>query len=704
MRVDHHAYRRATRVAGFGLIVQFAFAMTLLIFGVLGGDTVFEFASFYLFGGLLVWLSLVVIFYQHTQQRLEALEADELAASRGDAGSVFDGDRHEEHVAARRLRLMHHWLMPAVSLLLAAYLGLGAGWMLRLMGGLDDPGGAGPDFLMTEHLGWAVAVCLFFAAICFIFSRFVAGMARQAAWQNLRGGAGYMVGNALVLVAAAVGITVRFFNPENDQAMQVIAFVIPGFMLFLVVETVIHFILNLYRPRIPGDVPRPAFDSRVLSLLAAPESIVRSLNEAVNYQFGFDITSSWGYQLMIRSVGWLLAFGVLVQVALNTMVVVEPSQQALKLAGGAIVGDVHGSGIMWKLPWPIQTAAVYDVGSIRELSLTARRIEEKDVQVWSDDVKTDTPIDKFIAGGMRSAALAARSSEGVDDVTPTSGHFSLVDAEISILYRIKPEGLLDYVNFSSKERRRRQRLDMRDTALKALALRVASRHLSKLSLDDVIADGRAGLITDLHEQIQAVFDAMNTGVEVVAVNVPMLRPSGDVGKYYEDYAMAIEDRRTEVAQIHQEVARSLAYWIGDPDRVDSILAGIDEFNRLQGELGPEHTAVIDQRITVERLLMESGGALAQGIDAAEADRWIRLMEARADAYRTKGKVEAYNAAPELFMEREIMRVLGRMLADRTKYVFVGIDPGRVNVDVDLQEPPSIFSFSDALSSEGESGQ
>ena len=130
-------------------------------------------------------------------------------------------------------------------------------------------------------------------------------------------------------------------------------------------------------------MPRPAFDSRVLSLLAAPDSIVRSLNEAVNYQFGFDITSSWGYQLLVRSFAWLLAFGALVLVGLNMIVVVEPHQQAVKLSGGAIVGGVHGSGIMWKAPWPFATAAVYDIDRIRSVHLTARRVEDPDVQAWS---------------------------------------------------------------------------------------------------------------------------------------------------------------------------------------------------------------------------------------------------------------------------------------------------------------------------------
>ncbi len=69
MRVDHHAYRRATRVAGFGLMLQIAIGLVLLLFGILFPDTVFRFAAYYVFGGVIDWLSLVVIFYQHTQER-----------------------------------------------------------------------------------------------------------------------------------------------------------------------------------------------------------------------------------------------------------------------------------------------------------------------------------------------------------------------------------------------------------------------------------------------------------------------------------------------------------------------------------------------------------------------------------------------------------------------------------------------------------
>jgi len=696
MRVDHHAYRKATGVAGFGFLLQGVMALVLLVFGQLSGDTVFRFAATYFFGGLLLWLSLIAVLNQHRQERLDSLEADELMAARAGTGSVFQSGREELGPSARRLRLMHKWLMPAVSLLVATYLALAAWWMLAYLNRLDDPSGAGTVFLRTPRLGWAVATCLSFAAVSFIVSRFVAGMAKQTAWQNLRGGAGYMVGNTLVMVAASVGIICRFF--DKDEPILVVAYAIPIFMIILAGEILFNFLLNLYRPRVAGEVPRPAYDSRVLSLLAVPESVVQTLSEAVNYQFGFDVTSSWGYQLMLRSFGWLLGFGVVVMIGLNMMVVVEPHQQAVKLAGGAIVGEpgeqVHEVGIMWKLPWPLQTAAVYDVSRIRKLPLTAQRLEHPDVQLWSRDIDTDTELDPFLVGSSGAEMTPATSVSGEDvDGSPSAGDlFALVDAEITLLYRINPDGLLDYLNFGSDAPRRRQRRSMREGALRVLALREITQELSRLSMEDIVADRRAEVIDTLRERIQEAYRRHSTGIEVVALNFPLLRPSGEVATNYEDFAMAIQQRRQMVAEAEGDMLGGLVLFVGNAESADEILAALDRWRALRSELGHEAREAINQRLLVERMLADAGGQLAQLITAAESQRWVTLMESRAQAKQFQGQIVASRAAPRLYRQREIMKVLGRTLGTRRKFILVGIDPERLNLDIEVQQAPSMFSI------------
>ena len=517
-------------------------------------------------------------------------------------------------------------------------------------------------------------------------------MAKQTAWQNLRGGAGYMVGNTLVMVAATVGIICRFF--DKDDPILVVAYAIPIFMIILAGEIFFNFLLILYRPRVAGEVPRPAYDSRVLSLLAVPESVVQSLSEAVNYQFGFDVTSSWGYQLMLRSFGWLLGFGVVVMIGLNMMVVVEPHQQAVKLAAGKIIGHRADSGIMWKLPWPLQTANVIEVSRIRKLPLTAQRLEHPEVQLWSTEIDTDTELDPFLVGSSGATVTPAASVSGADvDGSPSAGDlFALVDAEITLLYRIKPDGLVDYLNFGSDAPRRRQRRSMREGALRALALREITQELSRLSMDDIVADRRAEVIDTLRERIQEAYRRHSTGIEVVALGFPLLRPSGEVATNYEDFAMAIQQRRQMVAEAEGDVLGGLVLFVGDAESADEILAALDRWRALRSELGHEAREAINQRLLVQRMLADAGGQLAQLITAAESQRWVTLMESRAQAKQFQGQVTASRAAPRLFRQREIMKVLGRTLGSRRKFILVGIDPERLNLDIELQQAPSMFSI------------
>ncbi|MHC4446549.1 MAG: hypothetical protein ACYSXF_01920, partial [Planctomycetota bacterium] len=245
MRVDHYAYSRATKVAGIGLLLQLVMGTVLLVFGVIApqeaegvrGDTAFAYAALYVLACCFVWLSLIIIFHQHKLERLEALEEDELATTRGAMTSIFERGVDDHRVAARRLRLMHKWLMPLISLLLAGLLSALALWIILSKRVAVLVGDA--LFHLTSELGWAVAVCLTFAAILFIFSRFVAGMAKQPVWQNLRGGAAYMGGNALLILAIAIGIGFRFFG-KDGVIERIVFYAIPVLLIAVALEIFIN--------------------------------------------------------------------------------------------------------------------------------------------------------------------------------------------------------------------------------------------------------------------------------------------------------------------------------------------------------------------------------------------------------------------------------------------------------------------------------
>jgi regulator of protease activity HflC (stomatin/prohibitin superfamily) len=701
MRTDHFAFQQATRVAGIGLLLQAALGLVLLIWGAVGGDTAFEIAATYILPGCLVWIGLVVVFHQHRLERLESLERDELAASREEGTGLFD--EGDVDVGARRLRLMHTWLMPVISLLVVVLLVLFSWRTLVWFGSLDDPNLDIAPFSTGTHPGWQLAIALALSLLAFIFSRFVAGMANQPAWQNLRGGAGYMVGNALVLLALAVGITFRFF--DKPEVLEGIGYGLSIYMLLVAAEIVLNFVLNLYRPRRPGEVPRPAFDSRVLSLFAAPDSIVRSINEAVNYQFGFDITSSWGYQLLLRSFAWLIAFGVIVLFLLSTIVIVEPGQQGVRLRGGRIVGEVYEGRVMLKWPWPFESSEVVDTARIREISLNGTPRKEREVIMWDPQEEPRQELFLVAASKLpndldRAIELLLQATGSLDAITGDdpaadaaaedglTNQFALIDADVILRYRVKSGGLVEYLSFSNDIRPRRSLLNMRQQTLRDMALRVVTQTMSTMPLDEVLSPKGSVLPTELRGRVQKAFDDAVTGIEVISLAIPALRPPGQAASMVEELSIDTQNTMKVLEEARRETDGARGAMVGSVARAHKLAAAITAYNELVAKTSIDDPAVVEARVRIERMLEESRGAISWAISAARMRRWQIHMEARGNAAEVLGQVGSYSAAPRIYRERRIMRVLGETLGlVRAKYV-LGVDPSRTKFDVDMQEPDS----------------
>ena len=707
MRIDQYAYQQATRVAGLGLILQLAIALVLLVLGRALSSTALSHAFPPAIAGVAAWAALVILFHQHRLAAAESLEAEELRSSRPDA-SVFAAERAgDAMVAQRRLRRLQSAFLPAVSVAIAGFLAW-SGWSTAsYVNSLNAPLSAdavadAARFSVGTATGWQLAVCLSLALVTFIFSRFVAGMAKQPAWQNLRGGAGMMVALALVLAAVAVGMVANSFG--KPKWLEPIVLAVGVGQVVLAGEIVLNLLLALYRPRRAGDNPRAAFDSRVLSLVAAPDSIVRSINEAVNYQFGFDITSSWGYQLLLRSTAWLAALGVGVLVALSCFVVVPPGQQAVRLRGGAIVGDVYEGTVMLKWPWPIETAAVEDVARIRSLTLGPKLAKVGRVNAWGDDTNRDADRYPYLVAAPTLPDEVKGDVAGEGEAAPDAGareisqRFALVDADIVLNYRIAPTGLLDWLRFSSEARVRRTPSDMRERILRDVALREVTRHLSTQPMDAVLSPRGDSIVRTLRERIQSAFDAVHAGVEVVALQVPMLKPPAGEGMgMFEEISIDVQNARKVREEADRTARASMAAIAGSPERAAEIVAAIAGLERIEREQGEGSQAARDRRAEVEQLIISSKGGAARVIGAARARRWAIVMGAAGDAAEVLGQAPSFRAAPELYKQFRTMQVLGRALAGvRVKYVLGESVAGRADLDITMKQAESGLNLADYL--------
>lgn len=701
MRVDHHACQRATNTAVTGLIIQIAIAMTLLVFGLVAGSTAFVFASFFAWISTVVWLGLIILFYQQKMQLLEVLEESELSG--GDPSAFFETSGNAIRPAANRLQLLYKWVMPGLSLFAAAALIVIAIALINFLRNLEHQDDILQTFIsQTSHIGWALATSMAFALVNFIFSRFVAGMANIPAWSNLRGGSAWMVGNAIILLVISVGLFFRFF--ENDQVLLAVCWGIPIFMLAVAAEVCINFVLNLYRPRIHGESPRPAFDSKTLSLFASPDSLVRSLNEAINYQFGFDITSSWGYQLLIRSAIWLFSLGAVALLAMSALVVVEPTEQAVRLRQGKIIGDVQRPGLMFKLPWPLESSIETDITRVRDLQLTFKWKEKRNVILWTDDL--------FKMAVVKPKPFIVNDGEG-NSVELDNDLLALVDIRAVLQYRIAQDGLLNWLHFGSDDVERRSRLTYREMAIKAISQKALTGFFQQLELDDVIGSQRGNLSKMATALVQASLDEQHAGIQVLSVDLPMVAPAGTAAGSFEELSVAMQGEMRLRSAANGQAESLLTHVVGDASLVDSVVDAVHAFNdaraawdALRRADGTEEKIALANKEMLAlqqeaiKLIKDGNGSAAATIRSARVERWTTLMDTWSSASRVSGQMAAYRAAPELYMQRMYMSVLARRLPAIRKYV-IGIDPNRVQLDVELRSINPLLNFADSLESDEE---
>jgi regulator of protease activity HflC (stomatin/prohibitin superfamily) len=328
------------------------------------------------------------------------------------------------------------------------------------------------------------------------------------------------------------------------------------------------------------------------------------------------------------------------------------------------------------------------------------------VNLWGD-LSTDENRRSFIVAAPklreevrrdlgRATAADMAAVEGEEQVRGISSTFSLVDADLVLNWRVRENGALDWLAFASDARVRKAGLEVREAALREIARREVTQFLSTQPLDEVLSPSGTQLATTLRERLQATFDAQRTGVEVVSIQIPALRPPGDAAPLYEEFSIDVQNARKVVEEAQRTIGANMARMLGDARLAEPLVAAIDAWRTLLRDKGDADEATRQARLKVERMIADSRGQIATVIKQARSRRWALHMEARRTASEVLGQAAAYRAAPELFMQRRTMETLAGSLAGvRQKYV-LGVDPSKVRVDIQMQQPDSGLNLADYL--------
>lgn len=677
MAADYLTYRRATSASVLGLVIQGAMAAGLAIYGVLSRDHAAVTASLYCTTGLVAWLTLAIVYDQHRRERIEAVEAEAFSKSDLAGTSAFEKTEDEFRPAAKRLRMLYRVFVPAMGVLIAAAL-ISIG-VVREMSAENLIERA--TYVPSLHAGWGLALGVGLAAIAFVFARYAATMARQKEWANLRAGAGFAAGGSLLCLVIAVGHGVDFAG--GDTVIRYATRIIPIIVGILGLEVVLNLVLDLYRPRKAGETPRPAFDSRVLGFVAAPDRIAQSVSDAIAYQLGFDVSGGWMFQLLRKWVLPLIAVGMVVMWLLTSLAVVQPHQRAVVLRFGEPVGEEIGPGLHFKAPWPIDTIYVPEYvvrddrgrSVVRDLTATGLRTIQLSTAppgtsgaiLWTNDHMGEE-VYHFVRSGSTS-----QSASKLDDL-------AVVSVEIPLRYEVADVRLFDELAPPA----------VRDDLLRAVGRREVMKFFQDKSLQQVLAGDRVALGAALRSQIEAAFGNLNpgpdgkprgAGVRVVSVALTGMHPPKPTATSFETVVMADQRREANIAAARADAARSLTEVVGDVTLANAIVAELDALDAMRSRNASKES-VAAQEFAVRERLADAGGRMSSILAEAAAARWQRHMGERGRAARFAGQVALANASPKLYRVDQYYKARLRMMSGARVY-FVPADVA-TRFDVDLK--------------------
>lgn len=677
MTADHLSYKRATTVSLIGLAIQAVLGVVMLIYARLASDSAGLTGALAMLLGLPIWTALALVFHQHRLERLEALEADAYAASSAAQASVFEeAGGADTQAQARRLAWMHKWFLPSMSLLVgAALLGVGAIRFLQTRGEATAEAALKPP----AQPGWAISIGVGVAIVGFIFARFVAGMAKQRVWALLHAGSAAAVGSALIGAAMVVAHFLMVAT-RSDTLLRYLAPALSVYMAALGAEMFLNLVLNLYRPRKAGEYQRPAFDSRVLAFVAAPDRLAESISDAINYQFGFNVSATWFYQLLARSLGSLLILGLLTLWAMSVFTVVKPQERGLLLRNGRLVREV-GPGLVIDWPWPWSSVERFPADAVNEINVGTPRPTKNEPILWTND---HSPDEKFMLVQPPRASVG-----GPGDSSAKSGDLNLLSAEVPINYIVTD--LVRYKRLAQDGPRGKED-QMRRELLTAAASGVVSRYMATLDVDQILGAERRFMSERIRALLQKEFDErLDAGVKVIFTGVSGVHPHKDVAPAFEAVVAADQKRRTAVETAEADAIRALAQVVGDVDRAKAIIAELNRLDALQGP-GADAGERISQEQRVIDLIVSAGGDAAALISQAKAERWEKHFAARGRAAASEGQIASYRAAPQPYRVARYYEALRE--AARSDRVY--IVPPRVRVRINQEEQePVISAFSPA---------
>ncbi len=670
--------RRAQHVAALGFLLQLASYATLLGISIWAESPAIQTASRFMFAGIPIWIILFLVFKQVRRVRAEQMESVELVHAResGTTTAIFDVEDEAILLEQNRLRWMIRWMLPSTTIIVALILlaghFVGWGWAMEDTFKTIQHGGMARTQNPTMMMWFIVGI----GFICFLYARYAMALSQLRDWRLLHAGATYMAGNALI----CLGLSVALMSTTIDWVEPLMTYFTRVLMVVLGLEMVANFVFDFYRPRQSEILSRPSFDSRLLGLTSEPGSITKSIAEAINYQFGFEVSSTWFYQLLQRWLFPIIVVTAMIVLSLSSFVVIDANEAAVVERFGRLVqkdGEKLEAGFHVKWPFPIDTIRRAPVSQIAELVIGEPVDDEEDGHghgheeaiIWTEE------HDDFVAELMLLVASPKSSDERAlelesdsEDDTARSNPVSLLMVSIPIEYRINNIHHFLY-HYTDPIK-----------LLESIAYQYLADYAAGVDIDELMGPGRVAFNRALKSSIQQRLEKLEVGIEIVFVGIRGAHPpaKNEVAASFQS-AIASQTKMLAIINAAEGQARKILTEIaGTEARAKSLDVAIREKDRLQSQekVDTEALTQAEQRIddlflgNEEKGIPRASGESAAMIAFAHASASRKISEAATKARVFKTELVAYKAAPNLYKQRKNLEVI-QDLDDIRKYLILG---------------------------------
>jgi len=530
------------------------------------------------------------------RERLERLELDEIKRTAASA-ALFTESGGDTFPARRARAQFERYVVPGFTVLLFL---LQSGAVYFLWKYVNDDRPATP-----QQATVVMALNGLFALIFFQFGKYSSFLARLEQQRLLRPQASYLLlGAALSLVTALVEVAGWAGYPKVDLTVSRVLTVLLGLAAG---ENLLALVFEIYRPRLQGQAEHPLYEGRLIGLLSQPGGLITTAAQALDYQFGFNVSETWFYRFLERALPWLILTQVGLLLASTCLVFIEPGEQALlERFGKPVAGrDLLGPGPHVKWPWPIDRVYRYQTDRIQgfTVGIVHDEVSAKErVVLWS----------KSHAKEESNLLVASRTQQstnlvGGEQAVPVS----LLVVNVPVQYQISDLRAFAYHHANAAQ------------LLERLAHAEVTRYLVSVDIDDIMSAGRLRAAEDLRERTQARADAFQLGVKIVFVGLHGIHPPVKVA----------------------------------PD-----------FERVIGAIAERDATNLHARAYAATNVLVAKGVAAQRRNEAEAYRLRTLAAAEANAGRFTNQLTAYRASPEVYLLRTRLDTLGRAMAEARTYV------------------------------------